>query len=114
MDRAGPAALRPAVHRAALDGEGGALDQGPGHRPASLGEHPAEGGPGDAHPAGGLLVVEALQVGQAQGLEPVQGHPVALEAGEGDPRRLEDPGAEGGVDASAASGSGHDGSSFQK
>ena len=49
------------------------MDQGVGHLAAGGFENPGEGGAGDAHLRRGLFLVEAVEVGEAQGFQLVEG-----------------------------------------
>jgi len=97
------------MDRAALDPERLAPDQGLGHLPACRLEDPSDRGPGDAHPLGGLLLVEPLEVGEAEGFEFVEGqHQLLEEPGVPSPG-LEEGGGRGSIHAAAAGRAGHAG-----
>jgi hypothetical protein len=53
----------------AFDLEGLAFNEGQSHLATGLGHDPLKGGAGDAHASGGLLLGQAIQVGQAQSFQ---------------------------------------------
>jgi hypothetical protein len=67
------------VDRTALDAQGAASGQGFSHLAVCCLQDAPEGGPGYAHALRRLLLVEPLAVGQADGLELVEGELNLLE-----------------------------------
>jgi SAM-dependent methyltransferase len=83
------AAVRAEVHGTALDAERLAVDQCVGDLSVRRFDDAAESRARDPHASGGLLVVQALEISQAQRLELVEGHDDLLETAQGNPGGLE-------------------------
>ena len=72
---AGPATEGPLAwksHGSTTDPQGVPVNERSGHLPARRLDDPGEGGPGNLHARRGLFLVEALEVGEPQGLELVE------------------------------------------
>jgi hypothetical protein len=65
-----------AVHVATGDLDRLPVDERVRHGAPGLGQNSRERGAGDPHPAGGLGVIQLLQVGQSQRLQAVKGQGV--------------------------------------
>lgn len=77
-------------HRAAFDLQRFAVEQRIGHDPVCMLENSAERGSRDVHLGGRLLLLIAFEVGEADGLELIQGQDNALEICHRPPLRLEE------------------------
>ncbi len=78
-----------------------------GNLPVCRLDHPAEGGPRNAHPLCGLLLVEALEVGQPDGFEFIHRQNDGFQSGQGDSLRFEKGAGRLALHPSAAKWSGH-------
>jgi hypothetical protein len=96
VDRAGPDGLPSPDHGAAADLERAPFEERARDRPVGRLEDARERRARHPHPAGGLLLVEPFDVGEAESLEPVEGEGQPFEPVHGDPLGLEGPGLESG------------------
>jgi len=81
VNRTGPRIARAWKHRPVTHDEQPLLDEGPRHSGSGAAEGAAKGGPRHAHPLGCGLLVQTLEVGEAEGLELVEPKRLDLEAG---------------------------------
>jgi hypothetical protein len=91
----------------ALDPKGLAVKQGVGRFAVGGFENPAEGRAGNRHPFGRVFLVKALEIGQAEGFELIQGHDDLFELAARHAGGLENRGRGAAGDAAAAKWPGH-------
>ncbi len=84
-----------------------AVDQGLGHRPMGLGQHPGHGGPGNLQPLGHLFLGHFQKVGQAHGLQLVHRDHYLLQGPQGNAPGLKKSYARLGFHPTALFGSAH-------
>ena len=69
----------------AVDADGPAVHKAPRHSSARLGDKPRKCWPGDAHPLGGLFVVQSQGIRQSDGFKTVQRQCDAAQLSQGIP-----------------------------